>query len=158
MKSAPRLQFLRPFAWKPLEVRNPGYLRFYHLARHRELVQANALKYPRIRHDGVPMRIPVFREKYEHIQHGTLAEDEVIVRGRVQFVRLASSKLVFVALKSEFEQLQAMLSFKRLEAAGVPLNEFKEWSKLLNRGDILCASAIRPLSWPVEPAANAQQL
>lgn len=131
------LQFLRPYAWKTLEARNTAYLRFYHLARKQELEQADALRYPRIRNDGTCMRIPAFREKYKDIEQGKVAEEEVTLRGRVQFVRRSSSKLMFVVIKSEFEQVQGMFNFRKLE--GASLDGFKGITKLLNRGDIVCA-------------------
>lgn len=142
MRPSPYLRFLRPYAWGPLEAprRNPVYLRFYHLARHQELARTDALRYPRIQHDGgVPMRIPAFRAKYAHIEHGTLAEDEVVLRGRVQFVRRVGSKLVFLVLRGEFEQVQAMVNLGKLEAGGATLDRFRDMSRLLNRGDIVCA-------------------
>ncbi|KAK3693516.1 hypothetical protein B0T22DRAFT_450009 [Podospora appendiculata] len=142
MSTTSCLQFLRPYAWKPLVARSNGgggYLRFYHLARQHELTQANALKYPRLRHDngGVPMRIPAFREKYKHVESGTMADEEVVLHGRLQSVRRASSKLVFLVLKSEFEQVQGMCNLRKLEAAGATLESFKQLARLLNRGDIV---------------------
>ncbi|KAK0632793.1 hypothetical protein B0T14DRAFT_533132 [Immersiella caudata] len=137
MRPAPRLQCLRPFAWKPLVVHHPAYLRFYNVARQQELAQANALQYPRIRHDGNPMQIPAFREKYQHIEKGVVANEEVIIRGRVEFVRVASSKLVFVVVRSEFEQIQGMLNFRQLEPTGATKESFKSFSKLVARGDII---------------------
>jgi lysyl-tRNA synthetase, class II len=142
MRPAPRLQFLRPFALKPRVARNPAYLRFYNVARHQELVQANALQYPRIRHDRTPMRIPAFREKYQHMEKGIVADEEVIIRGRAEFVRVAGSKLVFVVIRSEFEQVQAMLTFRLLEPTGATIESFKSFSKLVARGDIICACAV----------------
>jgi len=138
MRLAPRLKFPRPCAWKPLGTRNPASLRFYNVARQQELVKANALNYPRIRHDVTPMRIPEFQEKYQDTQQGTVADEEVVVRGRVQFVRTASSKLIFIVIKSEFEQIQGMLNFRNLELAGTTAGVFKEFSKLVARGDIIC--------------------
>src|SRR5438552_3289051 len=138
MRSTPCLHFLRPYAWKPLDARRTVYLRFYHAARHQELVQANALKYPRIKNDGVPMRIPAFRERYKDIQKGAVAGEDVVLRGRVQFVRRASSKLVFLALESEFMPVQGMLNLGKLEGE-TDLQEFKALSKLISRGDIVCA-------------------
>ncbi|KAK3393844.1 hypothetical protein B0H63DRAFT_387501 [Podospora didyma] len=132
----PLLPFLRPYAaWKqPVG----AALRFYHVAaRQQELVQANALKYPRINNDGVPMQIPVFREKYKHVEQGTFGEEEVTLRGRIQSVRRASSKLVFLVIKSEFEHVQGLCNFRKLEAAGATLDSFKELSRLLTRGDIV---------------------
>ncbi|KAK4454586.1 lysyl-tRNA synthetase [Podospora aff. communis PSN243] len=137
MRSAPRLQFLRPFAWKPRVTCNPAYLRFYHAARHQELVKANALQFPRIRHDGNPMRIPEFREKYQHMEQGVVANEEVIIRGRAEFVRVAGSKLVFIVVRGEFEQVQVMLTFRLLEPTGATSESFKSFSKLVARGDII---------------------
>ncbi|KAK0657689.1 hypothetical protein B0T16DRAFT_314545 [Cercophora newfieldiana] len=138
MNWAPRLQFLRPFAWKPLVARNPAYLRFYKAERQQELVQADALEYPRIRHDGTPMRIPTFRKKYGHIEPGVVVDEEVTIRGRVEFVRIASSKLVFVVVRNEFEQVQGMLNFRALGPADKTTRSvFKKWSKLVARGDIV---------------------
>ncbi|KAK0618171.1 hypothetical protein B0T17DRAFT_561253 [Bombardia bombarda] len=139
------LQFLRPYAWKsPIGgsggIHATAYLRFYHQARHDELTQANALRYPRIRRDGVgtPMRIPAFREKYKHVETGAVAEEEVVLQGRLQSVRRAGSKLIFLNIKSEFEHVQGLCNFRKLEAAtGTTIDSFKQLSRLLNRGDIV---------------------
>jgi lysyl-tRNA synthetase class 2 len=58
--------------------------------------------------------------------------------GRLQSVRRASSKLVFLDLTGEFEHIQAMCNFRKLEPTGVDLNAFKDVSKLLRRGDLVC--------------------
>lgn len=139
--STPCLQFLRPYAWKwtPVGARNTAYLRFYHLARQHELIQSNALKYPRIRHEGgAPMRIPIFREKFKDVEMGKHADEEVIIHGRVQSVRRAGNKLMFLDLKGEFEHVQGLCNFNKLQVTGVELGEFKALAKLLNRGDIVC--------------------
>ncbi|KAK3486338.1 hypothetical protein B0T13DRAFT_484005 [Neurospora crassa] len=138
--STPCLQFLRPYAWKwkPVGARNTAYLRFYHLARQHELIQSNALKYPRIRHEGgAPMRIPIFREKFKDVEMGKHADEEVIIHGRVQSVRRAGNKLMFLDLKGEFEHVQGLCNFNKLQVTGVELGEFKALAKLLNRGDIV---------------------
>ncbi|KAK3382480.1 class II aaRS and biotin synthetase [Lasiosphaeria ovina] len=134
--TTPSLSFLRPYAWRPLEGRNAAYLRFYHLARP-QLDDSNAPKYPRIRHDGVSMRIPTFREKYKHVETGAVAEEEVTLHGRVQWIRRAGSKLVFLNLKAEFEQVQGLCNFRKLESTGATLDRFKELSRLVKRGDII---------------------
>lgn len=140
MTSTPCLPFLRPYAWRPLLGRKDAYLRFYHLARQHELQQANALKYPRIRHGVTPMRIPAFRDKYQNVETGSVADEEVVLRGRVQHVRRASSKLVFLDLTGEFERVQGLCNFRKLEPSGATLSEFKELSKLLNRGDLVAVT------------------
>ncbi|KAK0731856.1 hypothetical protein B0H67DRAFT_566047 [Lasiosphaeris hirsuta] len=99
--------------------------------------KANVPKYPRIEHSGIPMRIPEFREKYRGIETHVTADEEVVLRGRVQFIRKASSKLIFIVLKSEFEQVQGLFNFGKLEAAGVTLDSFKTISTNLQRGHII---------------------
>ncbi|KAK3329069.1 hypothetical protein B0H66DRAFT_540178 [Apodospora peruviana] len=138
-------QLLRPHTWKPLRVgadRHASVLlarRAYHPARHHELAQANALKYPRIHHDDAtpPMRIPVFREKFKHVEKDTVIEEEVVVHGRLQFIRRVGSGLVFLVLRGEFENLQGMCNVRRLEAAGVDCSGLRGLTQLLNRGDII---------------------
>ena len=139
------LQFLRPYTWRcrPLGLRNAktnaAYLRFFHSARQQELEQAEALKYPRIRHDaGTPMRIPAFRNKFDHVQIGQRADEVVVVRGRVQHIRRAGSKLVFFELRSEFERVQGMCNLRILEEAeGVTRDDLKAFARRVNRGDIV---------------------
>lgn len=137
MRPAPSLQFLRPYMWKSAGAPNRANLRFFHLARQQELEQANALKYPRLQHHGPPMRIPDFRGKYAHIEKGVVAEEEVVLHGRVQSVRLAGSKLVFFDLKAEFDHVQGICNFGKLQD-GTTVKGLKEHARLLNRGDIIC--------------------
>jgi lysyl-tRNA synthetase class II len=145
------LRFLRPHAWKLVSVRNTAPLRFYHAARYDELVKAGALKYPRIENDGTAMSLPGFREKYGQVEEGHVIEEEVVVRGRVRFVRTPSSKLMFLALSSDFANLQAMFDFAKLDPAKhVTQDAFKQTSKLLKRGDIVCMS-LPPLPLLVQP-------
>lgn len=143
MRPAPRLQFLRPYTWKPAGAPNLAYLRFFHLARQQELEQANALKYPRLQHHGPPMRIPDFRGKYAHIEKGDVAEEEVTLHGRVQSVRLSGSKLVFFDLKAEFDHVQGICNFGKL-TDGTTVKGLKQYARLLNRGDIICTYWVIP--------------
>ncbi|KAK4100707.1 class II aaRS and biotin synthetase [Parathielavia hyrcaniae] len=136
MRPTPSLQFLRPYLWKPAAPPNPAYLRFFHLARQQELEQANALKYPRLRHNGPPMRIPDFRAKYADIELGAVADEEVTLHGRVESVRRAGNKLVFLDLKAEFECVQGICNFGRL-SDGTTIQTLKDLARLLNRGDII---------------------
>ncbi|KAK1835509.1 hypothetical protein QBC39DRAFT_298253 [Podospora conica] len=141
MRPLARLRSLRPLAWKPLAVRNPACLRFHGsrvAPRYEELVRADALKYPRIQNDGTCMSLPVFREKYGHVEEGQVIEEEVTVRGRLRHIRNPSSKLSFMSLASDFAQLQAMFDFSKLDATKqVTLESFKQTCKLLKRGDIV---------------------
>ncbi|KAL2198909.1 hypothetical protein P885DRAFT_30743 [Corynascus similis CBS 632.67] len=136
MRPTPSLQFLRPYTWKPAGPLNPVYLRFFHLARQQELEQANALKYPRLCHHGPPMRIPDFREKYANIQQGIVADEEVTLHGRIESVRRAGSKLVFLDLRGEFERVQGICNLGKL-LDGTTVGGLKGLAKLLNRGDII---------------------
>jgi len=45
---------------------------------------------------------------------------------------------VFLDLTGEFEHVQAMCNFRKLESSGVDLATFKGLSKLLRRGDLIC--------------------
>lgn len=148
MTLKPRLQqLLRPRAGKPPtttpRVAGGALIRSYHDARFQELEKANALKYPRIQHQDAapPMRIPVFREKYQHVKEGEIIEgEEVVVHGRLQSIRRAGSKLAFLGLRNEFEDLQGMCNVRQLEAAGVDCSGFKSLVQLLNKGDIICTN------------------
>lgn len=138
MRPTLSLQFLRPYAWRPVGAPNRAYLRFFHLARQQELEQADALKYPRLRHNAVPMRIPEFRDKYGLIQSGVVADEEVTLYGRVGSVRAASSKLLFIDLRGEFERVQGLCNLRRF-VDGTTVDSLKRLSRLLNRGDIIGA-------------------
>ncbi|EAQ93679.1 hypothetical protein CHGG_01914 [Chaetomium globosum CBS 148.51] len=136
MRRTPCLPFLHPYSWKPAGRPNPVYLRFFHLARQQELEQANALKYPRLQPNGRPMRVPDFRKKYADVQHGDVAEEEVTLHGRVDSIRRASSKLVFLHLESEFERTQGVCNFGKFED-GTSVDALKDLAALLKRGDII---------------------
>lgn len=138
MRPTPSLQFLRPYAWKRLGAPNPAYLRFFHLARQQELEQAGLLKYPRLRHDAVPMRIPDFRDKYALIEEGVVADETITLCGRIESIRRAGSKLVFIDLKGEFEHVQGLCNLGKL-VDGTTAGGLKNLTRLLNRGDIICA-------------------
>ncbi|KAK3985377.1 hypothetical protein QBC44DRAFT_335216 [Cladorrhinum sp. PSN332] len=144
MRPTPRLQFLRPqhHSWKkPLvgSTSKPAlHSRFFHLARQQELEQANALKYPRLQHNAAApsMRIPDFRAKYDHIQKDTVVEEEVTLRGRIESVRRAGSKLVFLNIRGEFEHVQGLCNLGKL-VDGTTVPEFKNIARLFSRGDII---------------------
>ncbi|KAK4231245.1 hypothetical protein QBC38DRAFT_495997 [Podospora fimiseda] len=146
MRSTSSLQFLRPQhnAWKKPLVGSSSapklavHSRFFHLARQQELEQANALKYPRLQHNAAApsMRIPDFRAKYDHIQKDTVVEEQVTIRGRIESVRRAGSKLVFLDIKGEFEHVQGLCNLGKL-VDGTTVPEFKNLARLLNRGDII---------------------
>jgi lysyl-tRNA synthetase class 2 len=82
------------------------------------------------------MRIPDFREKYARIQQGEVAEEEVTLHGRIESVRRAGSKLIFLDLKGEFERVQGICNFGKL-VDGTTVDGLKELARLLTRGDII---------------------
>jgi len=82
------------------------------------------------------MRIPDFRSKYADIPQGVVAEEEVTLHGRIESVRRAGSKLVFLDLKGEFERVQGICNFGKL-VDGTTVAGLKELARLLNRGDII---------------------
>lgn len=90
------------------------------------------------------MRVPDFRAKYQDIQQGVVAEEEVTLRGRVESVRRAGSKLVFIDVRSEFENVQGLCNLGKL-VDGTTGSGLKNLARLLNRGDIICASHLREL-------------
>lgn len=45
---------------------------------------------------------------------------------------------MFLALTGEFEHVQGMCNFRKLEATGITLDAFKTLAKLLARGDLIC--------------------
>lgn len=81
------------------------------------------------------MQIPAFREKYKDIEASVIAGEEVILRGRVHAIRRAGSKLFFIELKSEWEQVQGLFNLRKLK--GVTLNNFRTVSAHLQRGHII---------------------
>lgn len=103
-------------------------------ARIKELKDFNALKYPRIGHDGPPsVRVPDFITKYQYLESGASADSEVTLHGRVHSIRRAGSKLVFIDIVSEFKRVQGLVNIGRLE--DVDVEQFKNLARLLRRGD-----------------------
>jgi lysyl-tRNA synthetase class 2 len=66
--------------------------------------------------------------------------------GRVSSFRSAGSKLVFIDIFQEGHRVQGLLNFRELAANGVSLQEFKDFSRKLQRGDILRTCCIFPRS------------
>ncbi len=57
--------------------------------------------------------------------------------GRINAIRTASSKLVFVDVIQNGHQIQVLCDYSQLSSTGVTLQEFKDFYKNLNRGDII---------------------
>ena len=132
MRVRPSLQFLRRYSSDAL---SPDTVP-QRLGRRLDPRRAGDLKYPRLRHHAPVARIPDFREKHAAIETGVVDPNEVTLHGRIEAVRTASSKLVFLSLSAEFNQVQAICNLGKL-ADGTALQDFKDFSKLLIRGDIV---------------------
>ncbi|KAK4144768.1 uncharacterized protein C8A04DRAFT_36337 [Dichotomopilus funicola] len=124
MPPAPGLQFLRPYTWKPAGPPNPAYLRFYH-----------AFKYPRLS-GPPPLRIPEFLEKYAGIEKGAVAEEEIVLHGRVGSQRRVGSKLLFLDMTAEFQRVQGMCNLAKL-ADGTTPDRLTWLAKELKRNDTI---------------------
>ncbi|KAK4191888.1 hypothetical protein QBC35DRAFT_374891 [Podospora australis] len=160
MRPPKTLQFLRssPPAWKsaaPNSVRfNSNSSSSPQARRLWELERAKTFEYPRLLQqssDHAVMRIPDFRAKYDPMitEPGTVAEEKVILRGRVESIRLSGSKLAFIDLRSEFEHVQALLNLGKL-VDGTDKDGFKNFARLLTRGDIISVQGN-----PTRTATNA---
>lgn len=57
--------------------------------------------------------------------------------GRIHSFRIAGSKLVFVDIVQDGRRLQAVCELSKLSARGVTLEQFNNFCKALNRGDII---------------------
>lgn len=124
MPPAPGLQFLRPYTWKPAGPPNPAYLRFYH-----------AFKYPRLS-GPPPLRIPEFLEKYAGIEKGDVAEEEIVLHGRIGSQRRVGSKLLFLDMTAEFQRVQGMCNLSKL-ADGTTPDRLTWLAKELKRNDTI---------------------
>ncbi|KAK3335340.1 hypothetical protein B0T19DRAFT_406151 [Cercophora scortea] len=148
------LQFLRQYVWKPLVVgranNNGGSLRFYRLPGQLGLMKRDETpEYPRIYPTNTTrMSVPAFRVKYEHINRGERLDEEVILHGRIQAVRSHGAKLLFLVLKSEFTEVQAMFNLHTIAGStNVADIDPKVLSRGLTRGDIISVTG-RPTRTP----------
>ncbi len=130
MRVRPSLQFLRRYSSDTLGT-------FDTVTHHRlDPRRAKALHYPRIHHHAPVVRIPDFREKHAAIETGVVDSEEVTLYGRIQSLRPASSKLVFLDLSAEFDRVQAICNLAKF-ADGTTPKTFKDLTKVLIRGDII---------------------
>lgn len=83
----------------------------------------------------ITMRIPQFREKYNHIQSGVKLDDTVQLAGRILAIRSSSKHLYFIELHAEGSYIQIMSS--RSSYAG-------DWEihRIIRRGDIIGVTGI----------------
>jgi len=61
-----------------------------------------------------------------------------VVRGRLTSLRLAGSKLAFFDLVQDYMRVQVVCNFSKVAFAGVSQKDFRNFFRLLQRGDIIC--------------------
>ncbi|PGH00781.1 lysine-tRNA ligase [Polytolypa hystricis UAMH7299] len=83
------------------------------------------------------MTVQAFRSKYDYVAPKETAEqDSVVVYGRIQSQRTAGSKLIFFDLVQDGHKMQVLCTLGALVDAGVTEEQFKEFYRQLQRGDI----------------------
>ncbi|KUI62990.1 Lysine--tRNA ligase, mitochondrial [Cytospora mali] len=104
--------------------------------RIKELKQANALSYPRLKKYAEPMTISRFRSEYEWKVKDTSQSHKEIVTlgGRVRSISRLGSKLFFLRIVMDGTMVQAVLNISKL-VDGTDLDQFMQLSRLLQRGD-----------------------
>jgi lysyl-tRNA synthetase class 2 len=104
----------------------------------KELEDASALHYPRIKTTPDSINCKEFKKKYEYIQaEDSEKEQKVTLRGRVYSSRIAGSKLIFLDIVQDGTRVQALCNFGPLEAEGLTKQQFKAFYHLVRRGDIV---------------------
>lgn len=78
--------------------------------------------------------LEIYRKTYEHLQSDEILENVLEhVAGRIQFIRMAGSKLFFVVIESDGQFLQILANAKYYSSMESFLND----KKLFGRGDII---------------------
>ena len=107
--------------------------------RVKALSKAKALTWPRIQNSPHDLTVVEFLNKYKHlVKNEVVKEDTVVVRGRMTSCRLAGGKLAFLDVVQDYVQVQVVLNFSKISFAGVSPTEFRNFLKLIQRGDIIC--------------------
>jgi lysyl-tRNA synthetase class II len=120
-----------------------------------ELKGADALRYPRVKHDERALTCATFRERYSSLEHDeSRVEERVTLRGmcisasiyeqfltylgRIYSFRIGGSKLAFIDIVQDGYKVQGLCNLAKLEALGVADREFREFLHIARRGDIIC--------------------
>ncbi|KAI4216671.1 MAG: hypothetical protein LQ351_001160 [Letrouitia transgressa] len=104
--------------------------------RYSALLETKDDLYPRIDNKGY-MSLGDFVAKFGHFKEGETDENvEVLVRGRVNSLRLSGSKLLFIDLIQEGNRLQGLCNLARLSSAGIGASQFTDFAHGIGRGDI----------------------
>jgi lysyl-tRNA synthetase class II len=114
--------------------------------------------YPRLENHPGRINIADFRSRYDYLESDQVVEDTVVVQGRfrprpgscyffpvlryyvgrIRSYRLAGSKLIFFDIIQNGSKLQAMCNLRQL--ADITPAKFKQFYRLLRRGDSFCRS------------------
>ncbi|TKA82012.1 hypothetical protein B0A55_01728 [Friedmanniomyces simplex] len=138
------LQAARPFSRAPYRPEKQQVVKDVTHDYQNRLSQLEAQKplaacYPRLPKGFGETRLPLsdFRAAYGTMETGdTLREDALVtVAGRVQSVRTAGSKLVFMDISDGNANLQAVCQLGKLQEAGADTEQFKGFTKVARKGD-----------------------
>ncbi|KAI5864735.1 lysyl-tRNA synthetase [Durotheca rogersii] len=105
-------------------------------SRVQKLKQCGALHYPRLGDRPNRISIPGFRERYRD-ESSTPAEEIVLLEGRVMSVRRSASKLVFLTILGQYQQVQVMISLSSIAEPKPTPQQFKDALHPYLRGDIV---------------------
>ncbi|KAK7743502.1 mitochondrial lysine-tRNA synthetase [Cytospora paraplurivora] len=104
--------------------------------RIKELREANALSYPRLKRYGEPMTISRFKAEYEPRvkEYPESLKDIVTIGGRIRSISRLGRKLFFLRLVMDGSTVQALLNMSKL-IDGTEVEQLMQLSRLLQRGD-----------------------
>ncbi|KAL9607945.1 MAG: hypothetical protein Q9167_007196, partial [Letrouitia subvulpina] len=104
--------------------------------RYNALLKTKGNLYPRLDNkDFIPLGD--FDAKFGHFKEGETDENiEVLVRGRVNSLRLSGSKLLFIDLVQEGHRVQGLCNLAKLSYAGISTTQFTDFAHSIRRGDI----------------------
>jgi len=103
------------------------------------LIKAKALSWPRIQNTLQDMTVAEFLSKYKDLKKNEVfGEDTITLRGRMTSCRVAGKSLAFLDLVQDYVQMQVVCNWAKVNFAGVSQADFKNFLKLLQRGDIIC--------------------
>ncbi|MCJ1405603.1 hypothetical protein MMC11_008831 [Xylographa trunciseda] len=100
--------------------------------------------YPRIASKSRDMTCGAFNQEFKALKYTEQPVDtgKVSLQGRVNAIRVAGSKLVFLDLVQEGHHVQSLCNYRLLSEAGVTIDEFKRFCQTVRRGDVLSTEGI----------------
>ncbi|KAH0564946.1 hypothetical protein GP486_001666 [Trichoglossum hirsutum] len=111
--------------------------------RIRELRDAGVDMYPSIVADPRLVTCKDFRQRYATLKpEESSADESVTLRGRVYSSRIAGSRLVFFDLVQDGHHVQVLCNLRKIDPLGMSIEEFKQFYRILRRGDIFSVTGI----------------